>query len=186
MKEAAKDMPVKDFAVPESSGIDGAGNEVMLVHDQYGIPLEFIDLKPASLHRRSKGQFLSDRRISKRLHHVGLYCREVLDNDPFYAGILGFKELWRYPEDHNQKVQMNYLQIPDCVENIEHYPSEDINFSHPCFLVDDMQETIYTLKERKVKEQLGIPGIGKGKRWLLNLASDDGTKVEFTEAHVVR
>ena len=81
---------------------------------------------------------------------------------------------------------MNYLHIPDCVENIEHYPADDINFNHPCFLVDDMQETIYTLKERKGNNQLGKPIVAKGKRWLLNLANEDGTKVEFTEAHRVR
>jgi hypothetical protein len=109
-----------------------------------------------------------------------------LDDDPFYVGLLGFKELWRYPEDHNQKVKMNYLHIPDCVENIEHYPADDINFNHPCFLVDDMQETIYTLKERKGNHPLGKPIVAKGKRWLLNLANEDGTKVEFTEAHCVR
>jgi catechol 2,3-dioxygenase-like lactoylglutathione lyase family enzyme len=176
----------KNIAVPEKSVIDGAGNEVILVHDQYGVPLEFIDMKQNSLHRKSKGKFLSDRRISARIHHAGLYCKEVLDNDPFYVGILGFKELWRYPEDHSQKIIMNYLQIPECVENIEHYPSDDNNFSHPCLLVDDMQETIYTLKERKVNESLGTPGVGKGKRWLLNMTTEDGTKIEFTEAHCVR
>lgn len=176
----------KGMTVPEKMSIDGAGNEVFVIDDPSGNHLEFIDLKANGLHRKSKGKYLSERRISKRIHHVGLYCKEVLDDDPFYVDILGFKELWRYPEDHNQKVQMNYLHIPDCIENIEHYPSDDINFNHPCFLVDDMQETIYTLKERRVNETLDIPVVGKGKRWLLNLKNGDGTKVEFTEAHCVR
>ncbi|HBI05246.1 MAG TPA: hypothetical protein DDY49_14600, partial [Paenibacillaceae bacterium] len=60
------------------------------------------------------------------------------------------------------------------------------NFSHPCFLVDDMQETIYTLKKRQGNNKLAKPVVGKGKRWLLNLKNDDGTKVEFTEAHTIR
>jgi catechol 2,3-dioxygenase-like lactoylglutathione lyase family enzyme len=115
-----------------------------------------------------------------------LYCDEVVDADPFYVGILGYKELWRYPEDHKEQVVMNYLQMPDCVENIEHYPSDDINFNHPCFLVEDMQETIYTLKERQGNNTIGKPMVGKGKRWLLNMKNEDGTKVEFTEAHTVR
>ena len=176
----------KGMTVQEKTSIDGAGNEVFVFDDPSGNRLEFIDLKANGLHRKSKGKYLSERRISKRIHHVGLYCKEVLNDDPFYVDILGFKELWRYPEDHNQKVQMNYLHIPDCVENIEHYPSDDVNFNHPCFLVEDMQETIYTLKERRVNETLDIPVIGKGKRWLLNLKNEDGTKVEFTEAHCVR
>ena len=165
---------------------DDAGNKVVLVHDPHGIPVEFVQFGNQSLHLLSRGKYLSERRISKRIHHVGLYCKEVLDDDPFWAGIMGCKELWRYPESHQQKVEMNYLQLPDCVENIEHYPSDDINFSHPCLLVDDMQETIYTLKERQGNNKLAKPVVGKGKRWLLNLKNDDGTKVEFTEAYTIR
>ncbi|WP_346864451.1 VOC family protein [uncultured Draconibacterium sp.] len=176
----------KGVEVPEKITVDGAGNEVFLVHDNSGVPLEFIKLTNRSLHKKSKGKYLSDNRISERIHHAGLYCDEVLDNDSFYVGILGFKELWRYPENRDEKVMMNYYQIPDCVENIEHYRTNDKNFNHPCFLVDDMQETIYTLKERRGENILGRPMVGKGNRWLLNIKNTDGTKVEFTEMHTVR
>ena len=176
----------ENVKVPDKIEIDGAGNEVFVVKDNSGVPLEFINLTPHSLHRKSKGKHLSENRISKRIHHVGIYCEEVIDNDPFYAGVLGFKEIWRYPENHDEKVIMNYYQIPNCAENIEHYPSNDINFSHPCLLVDDMQETIYTLKERRGKNNLANPMVGKGNRWLLNIKNTDGTKVEFTEAHTIR
>ena len=172
--------------VPGKIKIDGAGNEVFLVYDNSGVPLEFINLTSNSLHRKSKGKFLSENRISKRIHHVGLYSEKVLDNESFYAGILGFKELWRFPEDKNEPVIMNYYHIPDCVENVEHYPTDDKNFNHPCFLVDDMQKTIYTLKERRGSNKIGCPIVAKGKRWLLNLKNEDGTKVEFTEMHTVK
>ena len=86
----------------------------------------------------------------------------------------------------NLDVLMNYLQIPDCVEIVEHYTSDDINFSHPCLLVDDMQEAIYTLKERRGNNSLPRPVLGKGKRWILNLQNQDRTKIELTEAHVVK
>ena len=181
-----KYLQEKQVEVPEKVSVDGAGNAVILVHDLSGVPVEFLKYSPNSPHKNSKGKFLSENRISKRLHHAGLFCKEVIDNDPFYVEILGFKELWRFPEDHQEKVKMNYLQIPDCVENIEHYPSDDINFSHPCFLVEDMQETIYILKERKGANKLSKPKVGSGKRWLLNMVNEDGTKVEFTEAHTVR
>lgn len=176
----------KGIQVPKKLSMDGAGNELILVHDNSDIPLEFINLTEASLHRKSKGKFLSENRISKRIHHVGLYCKSINDKDPFYRDILGFKELWRYPDDRSEMVIYNYLQIPDCVENIEHSTSDDINFSHPCFLVDDMQQTIYTLKERRDDNKLGRPMVGKGKRWLLNMKNSDGTKVEFTEMHAIR
>jgi len=172
--------------VPDAVSADGAGNEVILVRDASGNPVEFINMKQEGLHRKSKGKYLSDRRISTRMHHAGLYTSAVADNDPFYIGILKFNVMWRYPEDLNEKPFMVYLQIPECAESIEHYTSPDPNFSHPCFLVNDMQETIYTLKERSGGTNLAKPIVGKGKRWLLNLSNADKTKVEFTEAFTVR
>ncbi len=179
-------LKTKGVKVPEKLNVDGAGNDIILVHDSSGIPVEFIKLNPNSLHIKSKGKFLSSDRISKRIHHAGLYCKKVLDNDPFYSGVLGFKEIWRFPEDMNQDVLANYMQIPDCVEIVEHYTSNDINFSHPCLLVDDMQEAIYTLKERRGDNPIPRPVIGKGKRWILNLRNADGTGIELTESHVVK
>ncbi len=176
----------KGYNVKENVHLDGAGNEVFTIEDPSGNHIEFIGYKNDGLHRKSKGQFLSDRRISVRIHHAGLYAEKITDNDPFYAQMLGFKEMLRYPEDKNVPAIMLYLLIPDCVENIEHYSPNDRNDSHPCFLVEDMQETIYTLKERKINETLGTPGIGKGKRWILNLRNSDNTRVEFTEAHCVK
>jgi catechol 2,3-dioxygenase-like lactoylglutathione lyase family enzyme len=172
--------------VPEKTRLDGAGNEVFLVDDPSGNHIEFIDLKADGLHRKSKGQFLSDRRISKRIHHAGLYADTIRENDPFYIGALKFTEIIRLPEDKTAKPFLVYLGMGDCIENIEHYSPNDQNDSHPCFLVEDMQETIYTLKERKGNETLGKPIIGKGKRWILNLRNSDNTRVEFTEAHTVR
>lgn len=172
--------------VPDKITIDGAGNEVFVVDDLSGNRIEFIDLKAPGLHRKSKGKFLSDRRISKRIHHVGLYARTICDDDSFYSGILKFKEQVRYPEDRSISPTILYLGMVDCIENIEHFSPNDENVSHPCFLVDDMQETIYTLKERKGSETIGKPGIGKGRRWIMNMYNSDKTRVEFTEAHCVK
>lgn len=172
--------------VPEKTTIDGAGNEVFVIDDLSGNHVEFIGWKANGLHKKSKGKYLSEYRISKRIHHVGLYAEKIIDNDPFYAGILKFKEIVRYPEDKSLVPTILYLGMDDCIENIEHYAPNDQNVSHPCFLVDDMQETIYTLKERRVSETMGKPGIGKGKRWIMNMWNSDKTRVEFTEAHCVR
>jgi len=172
--------------VPEKTTFDGAGNEIFVVDDLSGNHIEFIELEANGLHRKSKGKFLSDSRISKRIHHVGLYAKTIGDDDPFYSGILKFKEQVRYPEDRSVSPTILYLGMADCIENIEHYSPNDENVSHPCFLVDDMQETIYTLKERKGTETIGKPGIGKGKRWIMNMYNSDKTRVEFTEAHTVK
>lgn len=176
----------KDVQVPGSVTTDGARNQTLLIHDPSGVPIEFISFSPKSPHVKSRGKFLSANRISNRIHHAGLYCKDIGDNDPFYTGVLGFKEIWRYPEDPQQKVMAHYLQLPECTEVIEHYPSNNLNFSHPCLLVEDMQQTIYTLHQRLGTNRLTKPVVGKGKRWILNLMNPDGTLIEFTEAHVVK
>jgi catechol 2,3-dioxygenase-like lactoylglutathione lyase family enzyme len=179
-------LKYKGLEVPDRTRTDGAGNEVLLIHDPSGNPLEFIEYKASSFHLQSKGRYLSKNRISKRIHHVGLFNNAITDNDPYYMGILNFKEILRYPEDKNIVPTILYLGMGDCIENIEFYSPSDLNFSHPCFLVDDMQETIYTLKERRISESLSQPIIGKGGRWILNMTNADGTRVEFTEGHRVR
>lgn len=176
----------KGINVPDKVKIDGAKNEVIEVTDGSGNKVEFIDYKSNSLHKLSEGKFLSDKRISRRIHHVGIYADKVSAEDPFYVGVLNFKEMWRSPEDPALPPDYLYLLMPECCENIELLNSGGVNTSHPCCLSDDMQETIYTLKERRVNETLGKPMIGKGNRWLLNIMNSDKTKVEFTEAHTMR
>ena len=172
--------------LPDKVVTDGAGNKVIFVRDSSGNNIEFIEFTDNGLHSQSKGKFLSEQRISKRIHHAGLYAKTILDEDPFYTGIMKFSKILRYPDDRGSQPVMIYFGIPECTESIEHYLSDDVNISHPCFLVDDMQETVYTLKERNPEYMIGRPIIGKGKRWILNLANPDGTKVEFTEAFTVR
>jgi len=95
--------------------------------------------------------------------------------------------IWRYPEEGDETgIVYAYLQIPDCTELFEYFVSKDPNVSNFCFLVEDMQETIYKLKERQNGNAIDKPVIGKGKRWILNMKNEDGPNVEFTEAHTVR
>jgi catechol 2,3-dioxygenase-like lactoylglutathione lyase family enzyme len=172
--------------VPERISTDGAGNEVFVVSDNDGNPIEFINLKTGGLHRQAKGQYLSEKRIASRIHHVGLYTERINGQDTFWIKILKCREMLRYPEDRNDPPALHYLDFGDCTESIEHYSPSDIHFTHPCFLVDDMQETVYTLKERQESQTMARPSIGKGNRWILNLKTPDMTRVEFTEAHRVR
>jgi catechol 2,3-dioxygenase-like lactoylglutathione lyase family enzyme len=166
--------------------IDGAGNETFAVQDTWNNNIEFINLKEDGLHRKSKGKYLSENRISKRIHHVGLYAGRIDENDSFWVGALQCREILRYPSDKSEPGVVLYLALPDCTESIEHYSPCDENFTHPCLLVEDMQEAIYTLKERRGKQQINSPSVGRVKRWLLNLATPDNTKVEFAEPYCIR
>jgi len=172
--------------VPDKTAIDGAGNEGFLMIDPAGNPIEFIHFGTGGLHKKTQGKFLSEQRIAKRIHHVGLYSDKITDDDPFYAGILKFVEIVRFPDDRKASPTLLYLGMGTCVENIEFSSPGTKNFAHACFLVEDMQQTVYTLKERKVNETLAKPMIGRGKRWLLNIKNPDNTRIEFTEAHTVR
>ena len=108
---------------------DGAGNEVIVTQDAAGNNVEFINLKADGLHRKSKGKFLSENRISKRIHHAGLYAEKIDEQDPFWVKILKCKEIVRYPLDKIQPGIIQYLGLGDCTENIEHYSPCDENFT---------------------------------------------------------
>lgn len=176
----------KDVKTPDAVTVDGAGNHSILVYDDSGVPVEFIDMNPNSLHRKSAGQFLSERRISKRIHHAGLYSKEVIENPRFYKDVLGCREFARYPEEPGAPLVILYLQLPDCVEFIEHYAAPDPNFSHPCLLAESMQEVMYTLKERNGNKPVAQSAPGRLRKFILNISNADGTKVEFTEPYNVR
>lgn len=176
----------KGVKTPPAVTVDGAGNKVFKVYDASNVPIEFLEWGERSLHRLSKGQYLSEKRISKRIHHAGLYSDKMEDNPEFYTSILGFKPFLRIPENKAEKPQILYFQIPGCVEFIEHYPSGDRNFTHPCLVAEDMQEVLDILEARRKNEKLADPMVGKGRRWILNLVNEDGTKVEFTEIFLAK
>jgi catechol 2,3-dioxygenase-like lactoylglutathione lyase family enzyme len=176
----------KGVTTPYTIQIDGAGNKCFQVVDPWGNGLEFMSFAENGKHAKTKGKFLTDKRISKRIQHAGIYSPQIIDNDPFYVGILGFKELVRYPEDKTLPATIQYLYFDDCTENIEFYSPNDHNVSHPCFVSDDMQETVYKLKSRNTNHVIGKVMIGKGKRWLMNMWNADKTRVEFTEIHCVK
>jgi len=176
----------KNVMVPDAVTVDGAGNHAILVYDDQGVPVEFIDMNPNSLHKKSAGKFLSENRISKRIHHAGLYTKEVIENPRFYKEVLGCREFFKNPEDPNEPLVILYLQLPDCVEFVEHYASPDPNFSHPCFVAESMQDVMYTLKERNGNRPVAQSNVGRGRKFILNITNADGTRVEFIEPYNVR
>ena len=101
----------KGVALDRDVYIDGAGNKVLLTHDPSGIPIEFIQYMPGSKHVKSMGRFLSSERIATRIHHVGLYSKQMLENPEFYTQILGFQLILRIPEDRNVEPKLLYFRI---------------------------------------------------------------------------
>lgn len=170
---------------------DGAGNNAFNTTDNRGVVVEFADMNDQSLYAKTKGKFLSPRRISERMHHVGLHLNDVTDRQPFWVDILGFKELVRIPADKTQAPSLVYWSMPDNTECIEAYSSgagaaRGENFEHPCFLTMDMQATMDILRERDPKNLKLALGVGRTNRFILNIANTDGTKVEFTEPYTIK
>lgn len=176
----------ENVSILKEVSMDKAGNETLVIASSESYNLEFISFKDDGLHRLSKEHFLGENRISTRLHHAGLFISDVAKADSLYRGILGFTEMWRFKDDNTVIPNFIYQQIPDCVENIEYVVVDDSNASHPCFRVDDMQQTVYDLRSRKGDYPFAKPAIGKGNRWLLNLISNQGARIEFTESFTIR
>lgn len=160
-----------------SPSVDGAGNIVALTHDSYGNAVEFLEYAPSGLHSRDAGRHLGKKRISTRIHHAGLPSKGIDLEDSFWVKAFGGKVLFTVPD------KIIYFGFVNSTESIENYYPSSPSFAHPCFLTEDMEETIRTLRSRGGADSVADPSIGVTGRWILNILNPDSTKVEFTEAH---
>ena len=160
---------------------DGAGDKVFTTKDADGNLVEFVEFTPKGKHMKCAGKYLADSRISTRIHHAGLPSGKINQDDPFWIGVLGGKEIVRYEGERG----IHYICIGLGTECVEHYYPSDESFGHVCFQTMDMQETLMTLYSRG-GYKMSKPSIGMAKRWNLNIFSPDGAKVEFTEPFTLR
>lgn len=163
---------------------DGAGEKVVTTRDADGNRVEFVEYTPDGKHLQCVGKCLSDSRISIRIHHAGLPCERIDGEDPFWIRLLGGKEILRYQQEESER-GLHYVCIGLGTECIEHYRPCNASFGHLCLQSQDMQETLMTLHSRG-GYPVPKPSIGMTKRWLLNLSSPDGARVEFTEPYTLR
>lgn len=156
---------------------DGAGNTVALTHDSYGNAIEFLEYTPSGLHSRDAGRHLGRNRISSRIHHAGLPSRGIDPEDSFWVKAFGGRVLFTVPD------KIIYYGFVNSTESVENYSPAQPSFAHPCFLTEDMEETLRMLRSRGGADSVADPIIGITGRWILNVQNPDSTKVEFTEAH---
>jgi catechol 2,3-dioxygenase-like lactoylglutathione lyase family enzyme len=169
---------------------DPTGNNTFTCWDERGVCVEFADMNALSLYGKSKGKYLSERRISHRIHHVGLHLNLIDKPLRFWTEVLGFRELLRIPASPDMIPTVVYYVMPGNTECIEGFnaggntPGKD--FEHPCFVITDMQTTVDILRERDKRGTKYNPAVGRTNRWLLNTTNPDGTKVEFTEPYNIK
>ena len=137
-----------------------------------------------------------DRRISRRLLHVGLTVKDAAAADRFYKETLGFSETWRGGRPEGTISWIN-MRVPDGTDYLEYmlYPGAPPDrrqlgsAHHVALLVPDIQQALETVRARTARDDRNHranPSIGVNNRWQLNVFDPDGTRVEFMEAWTVR
>jgi len=137
-----------------------------------------------------------DRRISRRILHIGLTVKDPAAADRFYKDTLGFSETWRGGRPEGTISWIN-MRVPDGTDYLEYmlYPAAPPNrrqlgsAHHVALLVPDIQQALETVRARLTPGDANrgaTPNIGVNNRWQLNLFDPDGTRVELMEPWTVR
>ncbi|MDP3071191.1 MAG: VOC family protein [Opitutaceae bacterium] len=179
----------KGVAVPPKTAIGKIGNKNYFVKDPNGNTVEIVEYLPDGWTMREKGKFMSDRRISTRMSHVGVMVGQLDTSLKFYGDILGFKETWR--GGAGPKLSWVNLRVPDGEDYVEFmlyekFPTTDRlrTMHHICLEVDDVAKAGAILQARPYPAGSKPPtplkeGVN-GKRQI-NYYDPDGTRVEIME-----
>ncbi len=183
----------KGVKAPEKVNQGRDGNVNFMVTDPDGHRVEFVEYRDGSLHRRAKGRYVSSRRISDRILHVGVTVSDQAAADSFYKDILGFSEIWRGGRDDTTLNWIN-MKVPDGTDYLEYMlvtakPTRQQlgTLHHVALLVPDIQKALETARER-VSDPTSVrsPQVGRNRRWQLNLFDPDGSRAELMEPFTIR
>jgi lactoylglutathione lyase len=183
----------KGVKAPEKVNQGRDGNLNFTVSDPDNHRVEFVQYRDGSLHRKAKGQYVSARRISDRILHVGVTIADQAVADKFYKEILGFSEIWRGGRDDATLNWIN-MKVPDGTDYLEYMlvtgpPTRQQLGSqhHVALLVPDIQKALETARERASDPaSVRSPQVGRNRRWQLNLFDPDGSRAELMEPSTIR
>lgn len=171
---------------------DEAGGTRFAVPDPDGHLVQFVRRNPGG----PDGSASPDRRISRRILHIGLTIKDPAAADRFYKEALRFSETWRGGRPEGTTSWIN-MRVPDGTDYLEYmlYPTTPPNrrqlgsAHHVALMVQDIQQALETVRARTKPgdpNHTATPNIGVNNRWQLNLFDPDGTRVEFMEPWTVR
>jgi lactoylglutathione lyase len=183
----------KGVKAPEKVNQGRDGNVNFTVADPDGHRMEFVEYRDGSLHRKAKGRYVSSRRISDRILHVGVTVSDQAAADKFYKDILGFSEIWRGGRDEASLNWIN-MKVPDGTDYLEYMlvtskPTRQQlgTLHHVALLVPDIQKALETARERSADPaSVRSPQVGRNRRWQLNLFDPDGSRAELMEPFTIR
>jgi len=137
----------------------------------------------------------ADRRLSRRILHIGLTIRDAVAADRFYKDALGFSEIWRGGRPEGAINWIN-MRVPEGTDYLEYMlTAAEPNrrqlgtAHHIALLVPDIQAALEAVRARTTDADANhraVPQIGVNRRWQLNVYDPDGTRVEFMEPWTVR
>jgi catechol 2,3-dioxygenase-like lactoylglutathione lyase family enzyme len=185
----------KGIQTPDKVNKGADGNLSLTLTDPDGHNIEFVQYLPDSLHSRAKGEYLSARRVSSRMLHVGITVRDVAAADRFYKEVLGFSEIWRGGMTSSRTDWIN-MSVPEGTDYIEYMLiKEDPDrrllgiLHHLALQVPDIQKALETVRQAPAGWEPGTvepPRVGRNNRWQLNLYDPDGTRTELMEPFTIR
>ncbi len=183
----------KGVKAPEKVNQGRDGNLNFTISDPDGHRVEFVQYRDGSLHRKARGRYMSSRRISDRILHVGVTIADQAVADRFYKDILGFSEIWRGGRDEATLNWIN-MKVPDGTDYLEYMlvtapPTKQQlgSLHHVALLTPDIQKALETARERSVDPaRVRSPQVGRNRRWQLNLFDPDGSRAELMEPFTIR
>lgn len=185
----------RSIAVPDAVSSVRSGDRSFTITDPEGHRVEITEYAQQGWPRREAGKHVSDRRISKRIMHVGIIIGDVPAAMKFYADVLGLKEFWRGQGRNSETVSWINMRLPDGEDYVEFMlyaekPAEDRRGSqhHICLEVDDIEAAKARLEANPYRKtysrELQI-NTGVNRRRQLNIFDPDGTRIELMEPRTV-
>jgi lactoylglutathione lyase len=185
----------KGIKTPEKVSQGADKNLSMPLTDPDGHPIEFVQYLPDSMHSKTRGEYLSLRRLSDRMLHVGITVKDPATADRFYKDVLGMSEIWRGGMTSSRTDWIN-MRVPDGTDYIEYMLTKDtVNrrlrgvLHHLALQVPDIQKALESVRERSPgwsPASIESPEVGRNNRWQLNLYDPDGSRTELMEPFTIR
>lgn len=181
--------------VPDKVNKVRIGNTSFNVKDPEGHTVEITQYEPSGWTRRETGKFLSDKRISTRMMHVGIIVGDAPEAAKFYTGILGLKEFWRGSARDATTVSWMNMRLPESQDYVEFMlyselpaPTKRGSQHHICLEVPDIEKALAQLEANPYRKLYTRPleiRTGINRRRQLNLFDPDGTRIELMESRTV-
>jgi len=185
----------KGVKTPDKVNEGADKNLSMMLTDPDGHPLEFVQYLPDSMHSKTRGEYLSPRRLSDRMLHVGITVKDPATADRFYKDVLGLSEIWRGGMTPSRTDWIN-MRVPEGTDYIEYMLTKDaVNrrlrgvLHHLALQVPDIQKALESVRERSPgwsSATVENPEVGRNNRWQLNLYDPDGSRTELMEPFTIK